>query len=150
MRKRGFSLIEVMVVMIIIVIGLGLFYSVFYINTASFDNQVTRVNSWEEVNDILDRISKDIKNAYKVILEDDKNIVLRFIDDEDIKYSITDNGQIQILKETGVYNLASNINYEESFFREDLSAIVINVVIEDNVLGKKIKIKGVTEVIPRN
>jgi prepilin-type N-terminal cleavage/methylation domain-containing protein len=150
MKKKGLTIMELLVVVAIVGIVSALFYSVFYLNWFSFDRCVTRINLCEEARIIADRVSFQVRSAKDINLVNNKSVVLEFVDGSSTTYTITDSGQFQVTDAGNSFVLSSKVDFQVSYFRLDFSALVFYLVLKDEVFGKPIEVKTVVEVMPRN
>lgn len=152
MRKKTFTLIELMTVLVVIGIGMVMFYSTFFINWASFDNQIARTNLWQEINEIMNIISFDGKYAKAMdVSEDGSSVTFTFPDNSQAVYSITPQGTLEVTK-AGITNvLSQNIYVANSSFAEDTNSLVVNLALQQKeVFGQIVAAKTSTKIYPRN
>lgn len=157
MSKKSFTLVEMLTVLAIIGIGIALFYSVFFLNWSAFDKEIARVDLWQEANEIIDRISLDIKSAEQVDFNDNRgspsffdSITLTFPDGNSSIYTITNAGEFQLDTGGGAVGLSQNIDYNNSFFVDNPQSVKLNLALENDVLGRRVKVRTSTEACLRN
>lgn len=68
MRNKGFTLVEVVTVVVIIGITIGFFYTTFLQNWWALENEDTQRNLWQEMNSITESITVDARQANNVIV----------------------------------------------------------------------------------
>ena len=150
--KKGFTLIEIVTVLAIISIGIGLFYSIFYLNWSSFEKQIALVDLGQEADRIMETISLDGRVVTEIHVEaDNKTATLTLRDLEGnivdtITYAITGRGQIQRNDQI----LSENIQFADSFFRREGNSLVVELLLIDDVFGQSVQLPVQTQIFPRN
>ena len=150
--KKGFTLIEIVVVLAIIGIAIGLFYSIFYLNWSSFEKQLALVDLGQEADKIMEMISLDGRLVTNIqVSEGNKITTLTLMDLEGniidiITYTITEKGQIQRNEEV----LSENIEFDDSLFRRVGSSLVVELLLQDYVFGQDVQLPIETQIFPRN
>lgn len=150
--KRGFSLIEIVTVLAVMGIGMGLFYSIFYLNWSSFEKQLALANLGQEADRIMETISLDGRLVTEIhVAENNKTVTLTLRDLEGeivdtIIYTITGGGQIQRNDQV----LSENIEFSDSIFRRVGSSLVVELLLRDDVFGQNVQLPVQTQIFPRN
>jgi prepilin-type N-terminal cleavage/methylation domain-containing protein len=148
--KRGFTLVEIIVVLVIIGIGMSLFYSVLFMNWTSLEKQTCLVDLQMEADNIINMISSDGRGSRQILVNPDgKGVTFNYptwAPAPTIVYSLTPQGQIT--KDGNV--ISSNIDFNNSNFSKSLSALVINLLLQDTVFGRRVTLPVSTQVYPRN
>lgn len=151
--KRGFTLVEIITVLLIMSIGIGLFYLVLYTNWISFEKQLSLIDLQMEADLILDRIAFDGKFASQfTVAADQKNIILSFLDGSSVTYTLTSTGQITRTDSNSgsAFVMARNIDFTPSSFQTRGSYFEITLVLTDDVLGSRVALNVATQIMPRN
>jgi len=145
-RTSGFTLVELITVIAILGIGMGLFYSIFYLNWTSFEKQLTLNDLVQEADRIMERISFEVKGAYQIDVSDDKTVSLTYANGAIVSYTINDQGQI--LRNNQI--LSEYINSNSSSFAEVSNSLVVELLLEDDVLGQVVQLPVETQIFKRN
>ncbi|MDD5449487.1 MAG: prepilin-type N-terminal cleavage/methylation domain-containing protein [Candidatus Omnitrophica bacterium] len=151
MRRRGITLVEIAVVLAIIGIGLVLFYSVCFMNWMSLEQQMSVVDLQMEADIIVSMISNDAKLSRQIIVDPSGKAVTFNYPVFDppvgtIVYSLTPQGQIT-RNDTVI---SSYIDFNNSSFAKDSSALVVNLLLTGASFGRRLELPVSTEVYPRN
>ena len=152
--NRAFTLIEIITVVAIIGITSALFYVTFLLNWAGFYNQISRVNLWQDANDIIDDVSSYGKVARSAVVSSNhKVLTLNLPDGTSVVYSIVNGspyGQLQRVKGGTTKIFSNNIVYTNSSFNATTYSFIINLALEDKVFNRNIDVKTSTEICFRN
>ena len=150
--KRGLTLIEIVTVLAVIGIGIGLFYSIFYLNWSSFEKQLALVDLGQEADRIMETISLDGRLVTDIQVSENNKIVTLILRDLEgdvvdiITYTITGQGQIRRNDQI----LSKNIGFDDSFFRRQGSSLVVELLLRDDVFGQGVELPVQTQIFPRN
>lgn len=148
----GFTLVEMLTVLAVIGIGMGLFYSVFYLNWSSFEKQLALIDLGQEANRIIETISFDGRIISDIdVAEDSKtvNLTSRDLDGNilsSITYVIT--GQGQICRDGQI--LSENIEFDNSSFTKVGNSLVVELLLTDDVFGQGVQLPVKTQIFARN
>ncbi len=150
--KRGFSLVELLIVLIIIGIGIAMFYSTLYVNWTSFEKQVSSIDLQMEADKISEVISDDGRYAKTFsVLSGGKQAHFEFPDSTTVDYFLTPQGQIQrSLNGAAAYNVSEFVDYNNSLFKMSNSCLVGDIALSDIVFGQKTQLSFSVQVFPRN
>lgn len=150
-RIRGFSLVEIVTVLAVIGIGIGLFYSVFFLNWSLFEKQLTLVDLGQEADRIMEMISFDARVANQINVSPDKRTATFIFRDINgnivniITYTLILPDQIQ----RGNQILSENIDFADSSFEEVGNSLVVELLLEDDVFGQSVNLPVKTQVFSR-
>lgn len=155
MRKSSFTLVELVTVVAVIGIGSALFYLIFILNWSSFDNLIARVDLRQEANQIIEKISFEGRWAERKNIPHDKTLVLFFPDGTSTTYTFTSEGELQRLRGTTITILSRNVDFSNSSFEDEVGGVevnsfIVNLVLEEDVFGRRIEVRSSTEIYLRN
>lgn len=142
----GFTLVELVTVLVIVGISLGLFYSLFYLNWTSLQRQLALNDLVAEAARIIERISFDTKMAVQIDLPDNKTAQLTYQDGSSNTYSLVDSGQIQRNGQI----ISEYINFDESSFEMEDQSLIVSLLLEDDILSQVVQLPVETEAFCRN
>ncbi|OPX30935.1 MAG: hypothetical protein B1H08_00190 [Candidatus Omnitrophica bacterium 4484_171] len=152
--NKAFTLIEIITVVAIIGITSALFYVTFLLNWAGFYNQISRVNLWQDANDIIDDVSSCGKLARSAAVSSNhKVLTLNLPDGTSSVYSIISGspyGWLQKAAGGTTKILSKNIGYTDSSFDATTYSFIINLALKDKVFNRNIDVKTSTEICFRN
>ncbi len=149
----AFTLAELVTVLAVIGIGIGLFYSVFFVNWASLDKQTCLVDLQQEADSISDKVSFDGKLAQSLaVAADAKSVVFSFRNGvpPPITYSFLNTGQFQRTVNGVTDTISDRVDYAQSSFAKDGNSLILNLSLFDSVFGKRVNLEVSTRIIPRN
>lgn len=155
--KKSFTLIELLTVIVIVGIGMALFYSVLFMNWIALEKQLSLVDLQMEADKIVDMLSSEGRAAKDIGVEEEgKNAVFIFPDDTNITHKITSNndpkkpGELQKINGGNTIMISEYISAEDSSFKKEGGLLLINLVLKDDVFDREIKVAVSTQVYPRN
>lgn len=153
--RRGFSLMEIITVLVIIGVSISIFYAVFITNWLAFQERLIRADLWMDADAIIDALSEDIRSAKSFnISSDTGDQVLTIIDlnDASTVYALRASGifEYQRPASPGLSVLSRHILMPDSFMQRSDDALQVNLVLEDNLFFRDIRIETSTEIYPRN
>jgi len=158
--KRAFSLVELIVVLAIIGIGIGMFYSTLFVNWTSFEKQTSLIDLQMEADKITELISNDGKNAQEIkVAPGGKQVTFCYSEPvtctPSIKYQLTGTGgvpgKIERLLDAGTpTEISKYIDVGNSNFSEANSCLDVYLLLFDTVFGDRIELRVSTQVFPRN
>ena len=152
--NKAFTLIEIITVVAIIGITSALFYVTFLLNWAGFYNQISRVNLWQDANDIIDDVSSCGKLARSAAVSSNhKVLTLNLPDGTSSVYSIISGspyGWLQKAAGGTTKILSKNIGFTDSSFDATTYSFIINLALKDKVFNRNIDVKTSTEICLRN
>lgn len=151
--KKSFTLTEIVTVLVVIGIGLSLFYSVFLLNWSSLDREVARINLWQDANKVIDRISFEGRVARNISFINSKSVTFSFLEvaTAPVTYTITPGGEFQRSQGVATSTLSQNIDYANSLFEVTTGgSLEVTLTLQEDVFGKRIEVKTYTEILPRN
>jgi len=147
---QGFTLIEIITVVAIIGIGAGLFYSLFLMGWSAFDSELTRVNLWQELTEIIQQVSFDARAAQSMNFVDDKEITFSFFDGNSTTYKITLDGEFQQIRGGNTTVFSYNVAYNNSSFGRVGDSLKMNLTLVERTLRGEVVARTSTKICPRN
>lgn len=151
--KRGFTIVEIITVLAIIGIGMGLFYSVFFVNWSSFEKQLTLIDLQMEADNIIEMLSFDAKFARQFTVTNGKQIDFSFCDPTNntpLTYALTTPGEIQKTQGSTTQVISEYIDYNNSSFTRTGDYLQVDLRLRDDVLGREVELDISTQISPRN
>lgn len=155
-KSRGFSLVELVVVLVIVGIGGTMFFSVFYTNWNGFDTCIMSVNLQQELDDIFENITQDgrLCNTF-VITENASSKTVELFDHADVpnsiaSYTILDTGDFTIDRGSGARLMSKSIDFVNSKFEDKDDYLVIELALRQQGMNGEINVKGAVQIYPRN
>jgi hypothetical protein len=94
----------------------------------------------------MERISFDVKANAQIDVLDSKTATLTYKDTNTVTYTITNSGQIQRNGQI----ICEYINFDHSFFTEVSNSLIVNLLLEDKVLGRAVRLPVMSQIFPRN
>ncbi len=152
MRKRGFTLVELVTVVAIIGISSAIFFSVFLLNWTALDGDIERTNLWQDANEIIDRISLDVRIATAIDVSADGKTLTLTQGGGDVVYSFTSDGRCLYTSDATTEVLSEDVNYDGSLFEENEAhtSVTVTLDLQKDVLGRNVEVATSTEVYSRN
>ncbi|MBL8013890.1 MAG: prepilin-type N-terminal cleavage/methylation domain-containing protein [Candidatus Omnitrophica bacterium] len=150
--RRGFSLPEVLTSLIIIGILISVVYSVFILNWQAFEDYSTRAGMWQDMDQIIDQVTIDAREAATVTVSADQKNVSMFDKKGNllVSYSFLSNKECHVIRGSENLTLTHNLDYTLSLFEKKSKSLSLNVVLRDDVFGRGVSIDASTEIFPRN
>lgn len=154
-NNKGFTLIEILTVLVIFMVLGGVFYTVFVTNWFAFEDRIVRSNLWHEANEIVETITADGRFAQTIDVFTDgtgnKSAVLNDSLNQPVAtYLITADGRFQINKSGVVKTLSDNLNAVQSGFIKQGRGLRVQLALEELILKRVIHVGTSTEIFPRN
>ncbi|MGE0268221.1 MAG: type II secretion system protein [Candidatus Omnitrophota bacterium] len=154
-EQRGFTLIEMLTVLVILMILGGVFYTVFVTNWSAFEDRIARTNLWQEANEIIETMTADGRFAQTIDVFSDgsgnKSAVLNDSFNQPVAtYLITSDGRFQINKNGVIKTLSGHINPGQSVFTKQGRGLRVELGLEDVIFKRTINVDTSTEIFPRN
>lgn len=153
MSLAGFTLVEIIAVLAIIGIGIGLFYTVLYVNWTSFEQQLSLIDLQMEADMILERIVFDGKFANQfAVTSDQKSVTLSFLDGTNVIYTLTPTGGITRFDSGSgsLFVIAQNIDFTPSSFQSQGNYLQTTLTFVADILGNRVELNVATQIMPRN
>ena len=152
--NKAFTLMEILVVLVISIVGIGLFHRVFVVNWNAYQNRITQADLWQESNAIVEAITLDGRSARRVNIVDGgtaKEAQLMDIDDNLIAtYRMENNGDFEVQKDGGVRTFSRNLDFINSSFTETGGALRLDLALQQETFIYPIKVITSVEIYPRN
>ena len=151
LKKKAFTLVELIVVVLILGIGTAMFYSVLSMNWMASEQHITRSDMWQELNRVVETANADgrrsnlitVSNPLSVIFSDNNGTVIA-------TYTITAGGLIQRDTGTGPVTLSEKADQTNSSFVINGRSVIMTLVLQENVMGDPVQARTSVEIFPRN
>lgn len=154
-NKKGVSLVEMLVVVVIVGIAMATFYLVFLKNWEAFDILITRANLAQELDTVVDKIIYDARGSQTINIVNPKEV--RFVDPSNIArtYRFNQNPpQVQLLQGNNPSIILSNsLDFANSSFSNvgtNSKTIQVQLSLLENIFGKNINVQSSFQVYRRN
>lgn len=154
--KKGFTIVEMVVVLAILGVGIGLFYSIFYVNWSATEQNLRLIDLQEDADSIIENISFDAKFAESfVVSANGKSVVLSYSDPiayPDITYTFNVNSQIvkTVAGSPLTKVISERMDFNGSSFENVGNFLRINLLLFDDIFGRRIEFRVTTQLFPRN
>lgn len=150
--KYGFSLVELITVLAILGTGLSVFYSVFFINWSSLEEQIRMVDLQMDADRIIETVAFDSKIAKGIVVDNTgKLATINFLSGNSVNYSFTPQGNFMREFNATTTVISNNIDFTNSSFVQDIDSLLVNLTLMDNVLGRRrIELEVSSRFFPRN
>lgn len=152
--RGGFTLVELITVLVIIGIGIGLFYAVLFVNWNAYETHLTLIDLQMDADTIIEMISFDGKYARQITVSGNwKSVTFQFPDpaaEPAITYSFIMPNQLQKTVSSNTAVISSYVVFADSSFRPLGNLLEVNLVLADAVFGKKVRLRDTTQIFPRN
>lgn len=152
-KRAGFTFVEVITVLLIIGIGISLFYNILYINWNSFEKQLSLIDLQMESDMLLENIAFDGKfSRLFTVAADRKSVMFTFPGGATVTYAFASTGNITRADSASgtVSTLAHNIDYTNSSFASLGNYFNTTLVAVGDALGRRVDLSVVTQIMPRN
>ncbi len=159
-NNAGFTLMEMVVVLAILGTAIASFHGIFINNWTALDTFSVRANLSQEMDDIVDTISYDARNAQRGLMDiatDQKSVVFSTPNLSlwtTASYTMAQDGTLTMVRSTADGDvqtriLSRNVDYANSTFNNN-SNFTINLELTNDVFGRPITIDTSTEIFARN
>lgn len=154
-QQQGFTLVEIMVVVLVAAILSGVVFTVFVTNWDALQDRIARTDMWHEANEIIETMTNDGRFAKAVGVQTDGegNQVVDFLDIADqllVTYKITPDGRFLMERGGKTKTLSTQIDSTRSGFNREGPGMRVNLALREELLRRKITINTATEIFPRN
>ena len=154
MRRKGLTFIELLTVMGIIGIGSAMFYSFFFVNSVSYDAELTMLELQQQVDEIFWFLEQDVMEAEVFNLTSSRNAVLSYppaLNKTAVSYLITGAGELRRTSGTGSSSLSLNVDTANSGFQQSASNnLVFRINLVYPVLGRNVTYGSIKNFYLRN
>ena len=155
--ERGLTLVEIIVVLVIISIFGGVFYSTMMINWSSCAERMARAQLWNEANDIVEKISQEGRFTREIDVVQDFSsgvqtaTLLDWQDQTIATYTMSSKGTLEVVKPQATpMILTSNLDFDNSAFTKNGKSLRMDLALIDEGITRKVSINTQTEIYPRN
>lgn len=152
-KSRAFTLFEVMTVLVIVGVLSVTLYNILFLNNSAVTNYITRMELWQDIDHIIDRMTDDIRAAHQISVSADSRSVSFFDQNNALisSYAILANGQCQRTGANGVTSLSPYLDHANSSFANvGPSSLSINLTLREHSLTGDVVASTSTEVFARN
>jgi prepilin-type N-terminal cleavage/methylation domain-containing protein len=151
--KKGFTLIESLTALAIIGFFMLFFYTLFFLNWQACEQFLAQAEFGQEMDQIMGQIAGD--GRYSVAININNNANMKQVDFTDpngnvSKYTMNDNGQLTIAHGQEVETITDKLDFADSSFVQDNQAIVVKIVLSDEIFGYPVALATQTEIYSRN
>ncbi len=153
-NKKGVTLVELLVVLVIIGITMGILYAVFFMNLQAFDQTIANADLGGEMTDIMDRMASDARFSKQIdvtVTDNDKKVVFTGSEGDLIAiYTMQNDGQF-LSKHGDVQSALTNkLDFANSTFLKNGSSIKVVLTLQDSIFGHNVTLSSGTQIYPRN
>lgn len=155
-NRRGFSLVEIITVLVILGVSISIFYAVFITNWLAFQDRIIRADLWMDADAIIDAISEDIRSAESFDVSPDNNggqvLTITDLNGVPTLYAMRASGifEYQRPPALGFSELSRHLRMPDSFMQISNDVLQVNLVLGDNLFFRDIRIETSTEIYSRN
>ncbi len=151
-NKRGFTLLEILVVIAMLGVVSGVIYTVWYTNWISSEDRISRASMWEEANIIIETLTADVRYSKDIIITGGNKIasINNSLGVLVATYTITAGGKFQLTKGGVTQDLSSHINVSRSSFTSQGRGLRLQLGLDYPLYNRILTIDTATEVFPRN
>ena len=153
MHKRGMTLVEIVTVIAVIGVGIGIFYTTFLQNWWAFDDQLTRINLWQDANEITRLFTDDARASRQLAVAtttDVSTATLTLPDGSSVVYSMRANGIFEITRAGATAILSQNVDFNNSSFEQVGNSLRLVLTLNDDILfGRRVAVTTSTQAFSR-
>jgi prepilin-type N-terminal cleavage/methylation domain-containing protein len=157
MKNRGITLIELIIVLVILAAVVGMFYTVFFSNWLGLEQELARIELGYQADLIRTRFTQDVLPASSFNLPPlpARSVTLSYPANAagaipaDVVYSFIGLNQLQRQQGANTETLSGNIDLARSNFGFSGSSLVMNLFLEDNILGRRVELNYLIQAFPR-
>lgn len=152
--NKGFSLTEIVVVILIFGVGVGLFNTVFINNWRAYEDRIARANLWTEANQFFEAMSVEGRNARIITVTTTANA--KTVDFTNVAsnaittFVITDTGELRRIQNAETRIFGTHANFAQSNFTRNNRSLVVALHLQEIVLKHTVNILASIEILPRN
>jgi len=152
--QHGFTMTEIVVTLLIIGVGIGLFSSVFISNWGALEDRIKRANLATEASQLFEQMSIDGRNSRSIDVTATaisiSGAFTNAVDNSVVTYSISDTGTITRAKGATIKIFSTHGVLADSNFTKNGKNLLINLRLKDDVFMRPIHITTSIEILPRN
>lgn len=152
--RKGFTLTELVVTLLVVAVGVGLFSSVFINNWSAYEDRIRRANLWSEANQFFEQMSVEGRNARLIdvtVVANAKNAAFTNAADNSVTtFTITDTGILTSTKGAAVKTFSTHAVFANSNFTKNGKDLIVDLQLKESVFSRDIHINASTEILPRN
>ncbi len=148
----GFTLVELLTVVVILGILISFFYTTFFSSWAEMDNYATRSNLWQDMNRVMDKVTVQARQAKGItVASDGRSVVLvDSFGSNFATFAFNVAGELTLTQPGSVELLTDRVDVGLSSFSKNSEALVVKMVLADMLAMRRVQIETTTEVFPRN
>ena len=157
--RKGFSLVELLAVLMITGIGATLFSVVFVNNWFAYEDRINRANLLNESNQIIDQMSFEGRNAklVDVVTGADKTTVTytNAVDSSLVLFELHTDGTLTMTKNKNTRNLTTHLDYVNSSIVQEGATnfnfkLIVSLALKDGAGTRDIHVTAGSEIYLRN
>lgn len=158
-HERGFTLVEVLVSVSILIVAIAIFSSLLITGWSSYQQRIIRADLWHEANLIIENMTTDVRLAesVSVTMPDTTSTQVTMRDETGnllAQYTINDQGVLFLDRDgagVNIINLSSNMDFANSSFSVvGVNGLSMNLTLNQESFNRVVAINTASKVIPRN
>ena len=153
-HTKGFTLVEIVMVLAILGVAMLSFYTVFFMNWQAFDSTVSQADFNQDLDGIVDRIALDGRHAAQIILTNTATTQqAAFVDINSTMlgtYTLQNNGVLTLTTPNGNQVLSDKLDFNNSNFSQQGKSILVKLTLTNSVFGRPVNLTSSTEIFQRN
>ena len=158
-KTAGVSLVELLCVVVIVGIMITVFYSTFLSNWGAMENYATRAALWQDMDRIMDEVSLQTRASSRIDVATNNSKSVSFFDaSSDAVPAATCTfdaaGRLVLTRGGTATLLTDRVDPALSSFSKHnvdrKTALVVHMVLADNLFDRRVAIDASTEILPRN
>ena len=156
-NKRGFTFVELMVVLVILTIAFGLFYTTFYYNWVMMETYTSRANLMQDADLIVEELTKDARNSRiaditctpdTACVPSGASLTVNFAASGN-KYTYGNNGNFIQQVGAGTRTLSNRIDFNNTSFQKVNGVLRVHLTLKEPLAGPDTAFDTWTYIFPR-
>jgi prepilin-type N-terminal cleavage/methylation domain-containing protein len=152
---KGFTLTEIIVTVLLVGVGVGLFNGVFVNNWSAYEDRIKRANFSSEITQLFEAMSIEGRNSRLIDLTNtasEKTAVFTNAADSTkvTTFKITDTGSITSTRGVTVKTFSTHADFANCTFTKNGKGLVVDLKLKDNLFNRDITTTASIEILPRN
>ena len=152
--NSGFTLTEILVVIVLFGVGIGLFNTIFINNWNAYEDRIKRANLWTEANQFFEQMSIEGRNAKLISVTITANAKIadftNAASDAITSFIITNTGELRRVKNAETKIFGTHADFAQSYFTENGKDLAVELRLEEIALTHTIHITAAIQVLARN
>jgi prepilin-type N-terminal cleavage/methylation domain-containing protein len=149
-NKKGFSLVELLTVVIIIGISIGLFYTTFYYNWLTMNTYTARADLMQEMDQVIDVVTEKVREADDFTISTSPTLSTVTLSPSGQVLSFDSTGQFLFQNGPSIQNLSYSVDSANSSFTSDTGALNLQLTLREPTPGQDAILSTFIQVYPRN